>query len=261
MAIIRNNLRKKFSTIPNQIITDTNLSHGAVRIFCYLATKHDEWEVNNSDIRKQLQIKDKGTLAKYWNELIKNGWLSRERKVNESKKFIGGYDYELHFDKKTIEIRKNPSSEKPELGNTPPLNTTKIFNTTELLFKDIDSTFLILDERIKDTLLNQSFKVAYYLYYKILENKPNFVCRNIRTWQKDILLAISKDGRKYQELINCINYIYSEKGSFWIPNIMSGKKLREKFDTIEMQSLQQTKPNNTISNIDKVFKLNEMGVI
>ncbi len=77
---------------------------------------------------------------------------------------------------------------------------------------------------------------------KIKSVKPNFKSVNELLDKKHILEALKKDGRTENELIGCINYIYSDKGSFWIPHILTGKKLREKFDTIEMQMM---KPNGS----------------
>jgi len=83
--------------------------------------------------------------------------------------------------------------------------------------------------------------VAFHLLNKIKANKPNFKEPNIDTWTKDIDKAIRIDKRTEQELMGCIDWIYSDAGSFWIPNILSGKKLREKFDTMESQMMSKKK--------------------
>ena len=54
------------------------------------------------------------------------------------------------------------------------------------------------------------------------------------SWSKDIDRAIRIDGRNETELIAVIDWIYTAAGSFWVPNILSGKKLREKFDQLSM---------------------------
>jgi len=85
--------------------------------------------------------------------------------------------------------------------------------------------------------------IAEYLKSKILSFKPNAKPK-ISGWVADIEKAIRIDGRTKQQLINCIDWIYNtEKGNFWIPNIMSGNKLREKFDTLEIQSLNGKEAN------------------
>ena len=95
MNTIRNSLKRDYSQIPNELITDLSLSHGALRVLLYLFTKPDNWNVYNKDICKQLNI-SQNTLTKYWKELLSSKWLRRERKKDESGKFIGGnYFYEI----------------------------------------------------------------------------------------------------------------------------------------------------------------------
>jgi len=101
------------------------------------------------------------------------------------------------------------------------------------------------------TTLLSGIKVSEYLLSKIIINKSNFKRPNLQTWSKDIDLAIRVDKRTEQELIGCIDWIYTEQGSFWIPNILSAKKLREKFDTMESQMT--TKKQQHITNVDKIY--------
>lgn len=86
--------------------------------------------------------------------------------------------------------------------------------------------------------------VADYLLFKIKHEKPNFKQPNLQQWAADIDKAIRIDKRTKDELIGCINWIYSKQGEFWAPNIMSGKKLREKFDTMEAQMMRSREYKN-----------------
>lgn len=88
------------------------------------------------------------------------------------------------------------------------------------------------------TKSEEAITVANYLLTKIIDNKPNFICKNIQAWIDDVDKAIRIDKRSKAELIGCIDWIYTNpKGAFWMPNILSGKKLREKFDTMEAQMM------------------------
>ena len=114
---------------------------------------------------------------------------------------------------------KHPYLENDE-GNNTPLNNTS--NNTEIV----------------PTENEDSLKIANYLYKHILKINPSFKEPNLNSWAKDIDLAIRIDKRTTQELKECIEWIYNtKKGAFWIPNIMSGKKLREKFDTMNTQAI------------------------
>ncbi len=101
---------------------------------------------------------------------------------------------------------------------------------------DDDSNFKIIN--------NEAKEVADYLLAKILSVNPAFKNNNT-SWTKDIDLVMRIDKRSKASLIKCIDWIYNTKeGSFWIPNILSGKKLREKFDTMNLQAMR----NNTSSD-------------
>jgi hypothetical protein len=53
-------------------------------------------------------------------------------------------------------------------------------------------------------------------------------------WAEDISKLNRIDGRTWEEIEDVIRWVKTP-GQFWAPNIMSGKKLREKFDTITAQ--------------------------
>ena len=75
--LIKNEIDEFFTKVPNEIITDLEISAPALRVYCYLCSKPTGWKVINADIQKQLGIGKPHTLAKYFNELMKAGWLSR----------------------------------------------------------------------------------------------------------------------------------------------------------------------------------------
>ncbi len=90
---------------------------------------------------------------------------------------------------------------------------------------------------------------------KIKTHQQNFKVQNFKAWVKDIDLALRVDGRSKEQLIGCIDWIYgTQRGNFWIANVLSGKKLREKFDTMRMQSTQkQTQKQNANDVIDAIY--------
>lgn len=93
--------------------------------------------------------------------------------------------------------------------------------------------------------------VSKYLFSTITSFNQTFNA-DYRKWVDDIDKAIRIDKRTKEELINCINWIYnSKKGEFWIPNILSGKKLRSKYDAMNMQAMGDTNLNrdNFISEL------------
>jgi hypothetical protein len=75
-------------------------------------------------------------------------------------------------------------------------------------------------------------------------------------WANDIDKLLTEDNRKPEEVAEAITYSQHQR-SFWGPLVMSGKKLREKFDTISGQMVRDrygglnghgTKPLGTGTN-------------
>jgi len=111
----------------------------------------------------------------------------------------------------------------PYLENAEDNNTT-INNT-------VNNTSIVTTKSYDESLI-----VAEYLLSKISAAIPSFKKPNLDTWAKDIDKAIRLDNRTQKDLISCIDWIYSKDGEFWVSNILSGKKLREKFDTMNIQA-------------------------
>ena len=110
--------------------------------------------------------------------------------------------------------------------------------------------------------VTQATQVANYLLQKIMAWKPNFkppTKAQFGKWIDDIEKAIRIDGRSQRDLIACIDWIYSPKGEFWRPNILSGRKLRMQFDKIEAQAM-MSRGRNTVDMVDAVTKLHENGM-
>ncbi len=82
-------------------------------------------------------------------------------------------------------------------------------------------------------------KLSKLLYEKHKENDENYLLgKNLDKifdkWSNDIRLLVEKDKREYDIVKEVIKWCQTP-GNFWVPNILSGKKLREKFDTLLMQ--------------------------
>ena len=141
------------------------------------------------------------------------------------------------------------------------MNPSKLGNESEK-HSDLNPTYKNTKEHksTKDTkessvtLRDDALQIAGYLFQKISYQQPSFKKPNLQLWVKDIELALRVDGRTKEQLIACIDWIYSTpKGNFWIANILSGKKLREKFDTMNIQAGQQTPTQAKTSMVDAIY--------
>ena len=116
MIKIKNRIKKNYSQIPNDLIVDTTISSGALRVILYLYSKPDDWTIYNRDICRQLKISEK-TLTNYWKILLSSKWLRRYKLQDKEGKFIGGgYCYEIgEF---TVSDNSSESGKSSELTNT-----------------------------------------------------------------------------------------------------------------------------------------------
>lgn len=87
-----------------------------------------------------------------------------------------------------------------------------------------------------------SCRIANRLLESICEYDPthkyNHNHPSLTGWVKDIDRALRLDGRTEEQMDWMIDYIFKSNGknsTFWAGNIESGKKLRDKFDTIKNQ--------------------------
>jgi hypothetical protein len=78
------------------------------------------------------------------------------------------------------------------------------------------------------------YKLAELLKQKILENHPTAkVPQDLARWAAEIERTIRIDKRDPSELAKVITWCQSD--TFWRANILSAKKLREKYDTLYLQ--------------------------
>jgi len=87
---------------------------------------------------------------------------------------------------------------------------------------------------IDNVVETKEYIIAEYLYNKILSINSNHKKPNLMSWAKDIDLMIRIDKRTEEQIKYIIDWLYtgSKDALFWQKNILSTKKLREKFDAL-----------------------------
>ncbi|WP_241685239.1 Lin1244/Lin1753 domain-containing protein [Companilactobacillus metriopterae] len=96
-----------------------------------------------------------------------------------------------------------------------------------------------------------NYQLATKLFEKILEHNSEFKKPNLQKWADDIRLMHEQDNRDYTKISNMIDWCQAD--GFWYANILSAKKLREKYDQMKAQASQQFKKqsNNPNRRIEK----------
>lgn len=129
-------------------------------------------------------------------------------------------------------------------GQFEPTNTREYTETTTN--KDI-SRKQAFDDASDEMILVEHF------IKQIRKNRPTFVePPNKQTWGKQFNLMLNKDQRDKHEIGKVINFVQSNP--FWMANCLSPKKLREKYDQLAIQMLNQ---QQTATPIQKVITKQE----
>jgi predicted phage replisome organizer len=105
--------------------------------------------------------------------------------------------------------------------------------------------------------------LSKYLFELMRRNNPEAKEPNFQSWSNEIRKMINLDQRKPEQIKNMITWC--QKDSFWKGNILSTKKLREKYDQLKVRALeewerQQTRTTNARqAEIDDIFNRLEGG--
>lgn len=90
------NKLSNYQVIPRELIFDNTLSDRARFLYCYMASKPNDWEFYMTPMAKEIGYSVE-TLRKYLNELIENGWLVKGEQKNEG--VFGAVIYTLNCSK------------------------------------------------------------------------------------------------------------------------------------------------------------------
>ena len=83
------------------------------------------------------------------------------------------------------------------------------------------------------------YLLSEFLYEKMLENNPEAKQPDLNAWSDHIRKMVEIDKRTIEKIRNMI--IWSQEDSFWKGNILSTRKLRDKYDQMRVQALEDTK--------------------
>jgi predicted phage replisome organizer len=79
-------------------------------------------------------------------------------------------------------------------------------------------------------------ELSKYLFERMRQNNPEAKEPNFQTWSNQIRLMIERDNRKPEQIRNMIDWCQND--SFWKTNILSTKKLRDKYDQLKVRALE-----------------------
>lgn len=178
--------------------------------------------------------------------LIKMGLVEKKSRKNQDGSSSNLYI--LHLEKGSENI--SPPSERisppSENGSLPPSeNISPITNHS--INQSINHIDLSLQTKTPATSPTKKFSftemdlaMAKEMFARIQKLNPNHKQPNFEAWANDIRLLSERDGKSHPEIIELFEW--ANQDHFWQANILSPRKLREKWDVLVLQRNRQTKP-------------------
>ena len=129
---------------------------------------------------------------------------------------------------------KTGSDSEPKTGSDSEPKAGHTKDTTKDIIKDLMLT---------NKFSNEDFTAAEYIFSKITQLKPNFKKPNLNSWADQVRLLRERDKKTHREI--CELFRWANNDSFWQSNILSPKKLRDKWDELEIKSQGVDKNQNS----------------
>ena len=219
---------KNFSIVSNEVPRRNDLSARAKGLYFYLMTLPDDWIIHKGELYSHF-TEGRDALDNAFKELVTLGYIT-SKVVKEKGRFVS-FTYTI-YETSQKPVTGNPVPEKPKAEN-PYTENPQLPNIDSLLKTDELNTD---NKSGEEEFSENALKLASLLFslHKELIDEKYFVSEtNIRSWAKDIEKIQRLDHRENEDIEKAIVWI--KHNDFWASNIMSGKKLREKFPTIIAQ--------------------------
>lgn len=222
----------------NNVVPSAKLLYGEITALCN--EKGYCWATN--DYFGRLYSVSKRTISTWIKSLCDAGYISTEFILdNESQKVKVRClkVVEKNFVALTKETSGPPRSRlrEPHEENFAENNTLN--NTFNISSSQIFEKSKINDERVKKKKVfeadSEAYLLAKFLERCIAENNPKFPQneRQRQRWAKDFDLMLRIDRIDADDIAAAIEW--SQDDNFWRSNILSGKKLREKYQQLAMK--------------------------
>jgi hypothetical protein len=232
----REKKERDYTVMCNTHLHDTRLSWRAIGIMSYLLALPTDWEIYISELEKHAKDGRDALLAGL-RELKKYGYITvtRERNSNGTYKTIR-YDI-IECPQTDLPLMDKPEEVKPQM-DLPQVDKPHVLNT------DINKVPKV--KNTKEEAPKEARELASLLYklHKDFDNQYDVSDARLQSWANDINDIHRLDGRSWDDIKNIIAWC-KQPSCFWFANIMSGRKLRDKFprlfaDMHKDKGIQQT---------------------
>lgn len=240
-----------YAIIPANVRYDTELTANAKLLYGEITALCNEkgycW-ANNYYFSELYGVSIK-SVSRWINQLIEKGYIYSEMTYKKGKKEI---------DERRIYLGSNPKEGIDKNVQTPRQNCPEgidknVQTPIDKIVQDNNTSF---NTTINNTVNSRKqvydeesiyFQLADRLHQRILNNNPNAKKPNMQTWSNDMRLMMERDDRTEEQIAYLIDWVQND--SFWMSNIMSPKKLREKFDQLVLRI--KAERNQTVNKVIK----------
>lgn len=148
-------------------------------------------------------------------------------------------NYEMYQNQTALKQDVSTDSEEPRTTNGPQTDHKRTMkgpqtdHETYTNNNDNNDNNVNNDNKNKYSSNSNEFRLSQFLFNHIKQNNPKAKKPNLQSWSKQFDYIIRIDGRELEEIQSVIRWC--QKDNFWRSNILSPKKLREKYDTLYLQ--------------------------
>lgn len=270
MSTIRISKRDRFTVVDQSMLNDERLSYRARGVLVWLLDKPDDWSVRSNSIAGN-GLEGRDAIRTALSELEAAGYLVRERKQTDKgfwttetmvyeqpldidgnvPRRVKGRSFSDSFKVKPTEDGKpvvgEPVVGEPAIGEPVVGNSGAITNTNNKDLQQISSQVSDDDDLSKEVGLKNAERLCNMLALLIEENgskKPKVT----DAWITDMDRLIRLDERTPEQVENAIRW--SQRDDFWKSNILSPKKLREKYDQLRLVAIREMKSKDATPKIN-----------
>lgn len=218
----------------NNVVPSAKLLYGEITALCN--EKGYCWATN--DYFSKLYSVSKRTISTWIKSLCNAGYISAKLVLDNSSQKVKmrclkvEANFDAHLMKTSIPSRKKVPD--PHEENFAENNTINNISSSQIFEQP-----KINDNGIKNKKIFEAdsdpYLLAKFLENNITENNPKFPQSESQRqrWAKDFDLMIRRDKIDADDIAEVIEWC--QRDNFWRSNILSGKKLREKYQQLKMR--------------------------
>ena len=218
----------------NNVVPSAKLLYGEITALCN--EKGYCWATN--DYFSKLYSVSKRTISTWIKSLCNAGYISAELVLDNSSQKVKmrclkvEANFDAHLMKTSIPSRKKVPD--PHEENFAENNTINNISSSQIFEQPKINDNGIKNKKIFETD-SDPYLLAKFLENNITENNPKFPQSESQRqrWAKDFDLMIRRDKIDADDIAEVIEWC--QRDNFWRSNILSGKKLREKYQQLRMK--------------------------